>query len=47
LYDSVHAFDQKLLDKFRRQLFPTYKGKPRSFTDELNKVLKDIGIETD
>ena len=45
VYDSIHAFDRKLLDKFRRELFPSYKGKPRSFTDELNKVLKDIGVE--
>lgn len=47
LNDSIHASDRNLLDKFRRDLFPAYKGKPTSFTDGLNKVLKDIGIDTD
>ena len=44
LYDAVHAFDHELLDKFRRELFPDYRGKPTSFTARLNKVLKNIGI---
>ncbi len=44
LYDSIHAFDHELLDKFRRELFPAYRGKPTSFTAHLNKVLEDIGI---
>jgi hypothetical protein len=47
LYDSVYSHDREQLVQLRKQIFPDYRGKPKSLTKQLNGLLKELGIIDD
>lgn len=44
VYDRVYSHDQNQLVQLSKRIFPNYRGTPTSLTDELNGLLKNLGI---
>ena len=47
VYDSVYSHDRDQLVQLSKRIFPDYRGTPISLTDELNGLLKNLGIIND
>jgi hypothetical protein len=47
VYDSVYSHDRDQLVQLSKRIFPNYRGTPTSLTDELNGLLKNLGIIDD
>lgn len=45
--DYVYSHDRDQLVQLSKRIFPNYRGKPTSLTDELNGLLKNLGIIND
>lgn len=47
VYDSVYSHDRDQLVQLSKRIFPNYQGTPTSLTNELNGLLKNLGIIND